>query len=347
MGTRPAHICVSTLLPLLRELEAAGRSPARILARHGLELTDLEDPYLRISLSRYLNLTSDAALLFAEPALGVKTGLRYQASDLGPVGLIFSASGSLRRGLMRLAESLPVWQDATSIFIEEDDEGRVIWNYRLIDPAFSLHVQENETAAVATSVLAQAAFGAAGRPIEAHFMHHDHSNKEQLARHFLVPPHFGQSCNRLVFSPAANRLVRPEDRTLMAILERHIKDLRQSLYEADDLILQVRQLIYRGLPSGRATLEQISKALGMGPRSLQRRLSDRHTSINQISTNLKVEIIKSRIQEGAVSIESLAEGLGYADGTALWRAFKTATGMSPSAYRKESARRTAPYLGII
>ena len=110
---RSSFVCVSSLSAMVRELSRLGLSPRRLLARHGLSLADLEDPYLRIRFSRYAALIEDAARFANDPSIGIKIGMGYRPSDLGPVGMLFATSATLRTGLERLSRTLEVWQDAT------------------------------------------------------------------------------------------------------------------------------------------------------------------------------------------------------------------------------------------
>jgi len=333
MARDSSFVCVSSLCALVRELLRTGLSPDQLLARHGLQVHDLDDPYRRIPVSHYVAILEDAARFAADPMIGAKIGMGSRPSDLGPVGLLFAASGTLRAGLARLARTLEVWQDSTQIDLR-DEEGRLSWSYRHVDAEIGPHRQDDESAIFATASIAKEAFGTATRPVEVHFAHAARSDPAFYARYFGVRPLFGQSANRLFFAAdAADHVVRVEDSNLTAMLERHICDLAKARTEADDLIMRVRNAVCAALPTHRTTLEDVAGKLGITPRTLQRRLAERHTSLREVVISVRIDASRALLGEGDLPIADVARNLGYSDGTAFWRAFKARTGMTPLAYR--------------
>ncbi|SDM78257.1 AraC-type DNA-binding protein [Methylobacterium phyllostachyos] len=334
MARVSSFVCVSSLCALVREFTRTGLSPDQLLARHGLQVHDLDDPYRRIPVSDYVGILEYAARFAADPMLGAKIGMGTRPSDLGPVGMLFAASGTLRAGLNRLARTLAVWQDATHIDLREDEAGRLSWSYRLVDAGIGPHRQDDESAIFATAAIAKATFGTGGRPVEVHFAHPARGDAAFYARYFGMRPLFGQSANRLFFAAdAADRVVRIEDGNLTAMLERHIRDLAKARTEADDLIMRVRNAVCAALPTHRTTLEDVAAKLGMTPRTLQRRLAERNTSLRELVIGVRLEASRALLSEGNLAIADVARNLGYSDGTAFWRAFKARTGMTPLAYR--------------
>lgn len=333
-----AMIRVSSLAPVLRELDkrtAEGRAADagdRLLARHLLNRQTIADPYAEIPLPRYLAFLEDAALMAGDPLLCARVGTGFRPADLGPVGLIFAASGTLRRGLQRLVHGLAAWQDDTALRIEVADDA-LVWTYRITTPDIGAHRQDSEYTLAATLALARDVFGAAGRPREIHVEHDAPPDPAGLARVLGLRPSFGQSANRLIFDrAAAERIQRPEDEGLIAILSRHVDDLHRPAV-AGDLVSRVRGLIALHLGQRPVTLALIAAELNLSTRSLQRKLAEAGTALRPLVLQARLDMAQDQLREGRVSNAEIARRLGYADGTGLWRAFKTATGQPPKARR--------------
>ncbi|WP_319532327.1 AraC family transcriptional regulator ligand-binding domain-containing protein [uncultured Cohaesibacter sp.] len=67
-------IRASVLLPLVQQIDDTWGKGDILLALHGILRSQLEDPYARVSISRYIALFEDAATLIKEHHLGAKLG---------------------------------------------------------------------------------------------------------------------------------------------------------------------------------------------------------------------------------------------------------------------------------
>jgi AraC-like DNA-binding protein len=81
-----------------------------------------------------------------------------------------------------------------------------------------------------------------------------------------------------------------------------------------------------------ATPQRVAQKLGMGLRSLQRRMHEHGTSYEGVLADLRYELARALLREGRSSIDEIAFELGYESQTAFARAFKRWTGLPPSEY---------------
>lgn len=332
-----AAIRVSSLMPAVRELDRRRLSADELLARHLMSREQLANPYAEIPLARYVAFLEAAAEAAADESFGAAVGTSFRSVNLGPVGLLFSSSATLRRGLERLARTLTTWQDGTSIGLHDED-GTLVWTYRIEDPLIWPRRQDSEYTLAATIAIARDAFGASGRPIEAHVEHAQPEDPVPLARILGLRPQYGQPGNRLVFDLAgADRPHRTEDTEMMAMLNRHLDDLRQPEQEAG-LIGRARALIGLHLGHRTITVPMVARELGVSPRTLQRRLAEDGASLRTLVHQVRVDLGRAHLREGRASNAEIARALGYTDTTAFWRAFKAGTGRSPSQYRRSPER---------
>lgn len=81
-------------------------------------------------------------------------------------------------------------------------------------------------------------------------------------------------------------------------------------------------------------LADIAARLGCSPATLWRRLRAEGTSFQAIRDTVFDEMAKMWLREGDVSIQSIADRLGYSDPYSFRRAFRRLNGYSPSVYRR-------------
>jgi AraC-like DNA-binding protein len=74
---------------------------------------------------------------------------------------------------------------------------------------------------------------------------------------------------------------------------------------------------------------------------LQRRLAEADTSLRQLLRDHRQAMADLHVGNGQRSQASIAEALGYSDGTAFWRAFKAWTNTTPSAFRRQKSAQHA------
>lgn len=314
-----ASIRASVLAPLVEQIDRRSGKTDLLLATHGILRSQLDDPYAMIPMARYVAIFEDAALITEEPALGARLGTLFKPSDIGPIGVLFSISGTIRIGFERLAKYVNTVQSATSSGIFEED-GNLVWSYRLEDPKMWPRRQDSEFSLVASCQLVRSCFAKSWKPLEVHFEHIAPRDRSVLERIFRCPLKFGETANRIIVEGRdANRLYRQEDPALSAVLEHHVAELVGKTAAPESTREQVLGLIGIYLGHKPITLTAIAAELRVSVRTLQRRLAEEGTSLRSLVQETRSTITKTQL-DAHVQKSRIAEVLGYADSTVLWRA---------------------------
>jgi AraC-like DNA-binding protein len=116
------------------------------------------------------------------------------------------------------------------------------------------------------------------------------------------------------------------------MVEREVGWLTETLDH--DLLDQARCSIALLLPRGTPALAAVSRRLGIGERTLQRRLKERGTSLRGLVDEVRRELAVRHLESDRLAIGEIAYLLGYADPPAFAHAFKRWTGRSPSEARR-------------
>ena len=322
-------IRASVLAPLRQHIHANGLDYEAFLRKHGVRPKDLVDPYSVIPLARYVSLFEDAAQSLNDQSLGLRISQHLQPADIGPMGILFSLSANLQVAFERLSACVKSLQGATSSSLTKL-ETDFVWTYRLTSPQLWPRRQESEYTLAACCQLVRSCFTPNWRPLEVHFEHSPGQDLTLMQKIFRAPIHFNQTSNRLIIDGAdARRIYRTEDTGLTRILERHIADLSSHSNEDQSFIAQVQALIELHVGQQKVNLQMIAFELGLNTKTLQRRLAAEGLTFRSMLQNHLSMLAKDRLQDKSTSVSEVAQALGYADGTVLWRAHKRWAGKPP------------------
>lgn len=100
------------------------------------------------------------------------------------------------------------------------------------------------------------------------------------------------------------------------------------------IIQQVNDILMQHYPDFPA-IEEVAHQLGVSRSSLYRKLSERKTSYQCLINKFKRDQSINLLKETNMSVESVAEHLGFSDASSFRRAFKSWTGYQPSAIREQ------------
>ncbi|WP_339487142.1 AraC family transcriptional regulator [Pseudomonas sp. EL_65y_Pfl2_R95] len=123
-----------------------------------------------------------------------------------------------------------------------------------------------------------------------------------------------------------------DERTLKHFLQHSPADLLARPDGGHSLISQIRRLLGRDCNEW-PDLEHIAQKLHMSPQTLRRHLREEGSSFQGLKDNLRRDLAIYHLSRDDISIQVIAEQLGFSEPSAFHRAFKKWTGLTPGAYR--------------
>ena len=96
----------------------------------------------------------------------------------------------------------------------------------------------------------------------------------------------------------------------------------------------VRRTIQDKLTGHRPSIDAISKALHMGPRTLQRRLQESGSSFQRVLDEARHQMARYYLSNSALELNEAAYLLGFEDPNSFGRAFRNWEGVPPSDWRE-------------
>ncbi|KAJ8137836.1 hypothetical protein OY671_008951, partial [Metschnikowia pulcherrima] len=84
------------------------------------------------------------------------------------------------------------------------------------------------------------------------------------------------------------------------------------------------------------SLDDVSAALVMSSRTLSRRFTTERTSFQKIKDEMRRDLAVQRLVKTQNSVDEIASSVGFDNTPAFHRAFRTWTGSTPGAYRRQT-----------
>jgi AraC-like DNA-binding protein len=348
---RRTHTILAAFARLIVQLVSYWRvSQEELLSHSGLTEAEISDPLARLPLERMLILIARARALTGEPGLGWYAGLQIRISAYGFLGFGILSAATIRDAIELVVRFNPLLATILDLRLEADcGDGRA-----------AIVIEENADLGAARDFILggvlvafwQLGFCLSGsRPTAtADLVIPEPDYYRRIIRadstgpfigraglesvgHLGPPVRFDRQSNRLFFDrsklelallmsdAAANRLAREQ--------------CEQALGEfSGDLVERVRRAITTR--DGFRSLEEVAAELHLSTRTLKRHLADRGLTFTALAVEARRDRALLFLRSSSLSVDEIAERLGYSTTTSFIRAFQSWTAMSPTAYRRRA-----------
>ena len=320
------------LLPVVSLLQGCGLAPEPGLELARIERFGLMDPAYTISIEQELTFLRYAIARFPRADFSLELAAAYRLRGFSVLGLAMQASASPLE-MLRLIMRFPrlAWGLFDGRLSVEDAHLTVRFapNPHLLEAeAFLL-----ERDMACALVLFQEARGAAFPLVEVCFRHACAGAVQPYVDFFGCPVRFQASETRLScrLSDATQALPYADPGMCSfytAQCERMSRDMEQPFRYAQ--AVRERLQASTQMPD----LARVAQTLFMTPRTLQRRLRAEQQSFSDILRSVRKQRVQALLQDPALSLQEIAQQLGFSDAVALSHAFKNWFGCAPQVYRK-------------
>jgi AraC-like DNA-binding protein len=306
-----AHIFAQLLDSSLLDAAAVARFHA-VLQREGCDLPQMVRESVQTPLrwlhDVYPELNADQAAL-----LGYGAGEQARLTSYSPLSLPLISATTIHDAL-RVLDFLPLISNSVSArLVERADDVATVITATCNDPVLDRFLIFYCASALARllNLLAAASLDLTihfGCPQPAGFERH--LEWESGSLRFDAPLHY-------ILMPYASLQAR------MA-----------SLGVSDDVVERLRNLL--GKHGNLVSIEEAARQLHMSVSTLKRRLSEAHTSFRDLRESVLKDRAMLLLADASLSLQAIAEALGYSDLTNFSHAFKRWTGIAPGVFRSSS-----------
>ncbi len=317
---------------LLVELVARWRvTPEELLEGLDLTVEQLAEAGARVTSEQIATLIRRAIGLTGEPGLAYLMGLHMRVSSHGYLGFAAMTAATAREALELAVRFAPTKTDAIGLELHVEGASASLTFEERIPLG-----EAREFVIVALMVgIVQMARAMVGDEVTGH-ADLDFPEPPYFHRFAQLLPgwvRFGQPSNRLVFDASIlDRPLKMADPIGMKLALEHCERELRSLGSGGRTIAKIREIL--PLAVGFRSLEEVAKRMHVSPRTLKRRLADQGTSFSSILDDMRRERAMLLLGDPSLSLDAIAERLGYSDAANFTRAFRRWTGKTPGMVRR-------------
>ncbi|NRA31155.1 MAG: AraC family transcriptional regulator ligand-binding domain-containing protein [Parvularculaceae bacterium] len=292
------------------------------------------DPKRMVSANEFYSFF--ASLAARDPdglTLPLRIGATMKSDEYGAFGLAWKSAPNLRGSFVRSERYGHVLGSAETYVIEQTDDGWFFSLEKAGDGGLGMKLS-NEASMSAVDVICKEVSTVSFNPLGVYFKHACRGDTSVYEEHFGCPVYFEQERDALLVSDesidAPNKL---GDETIANFFDRHLEHELAELTNDEGLEHSVRQAVANVLSEGVPTLSSIASELGIGTRTLQRRLSEHGHSFQSVVDTARYELAQRLLHETEYSLAEVAFLTGFSEQSGFTRAFKRWAGQTPRSYR--------------
>jgi AraC-like DNA-binding protein len=337
----PEQTIAAGVVRALAELAISKGADVSVLYKVAdLTPNDLVQVDARIPLARYEALMHAGQRLCHDPALALHFGEAFDLAEISIAGAIDPPTQFLADNLALLNRYAPLAVDVggpSERFVLSRRRGHVF----IIDQRPNPNAFPELTESTFARMVCMARRHQPGLRFlrEVHVTHRAPPYRAEYDRVFQTPIVFESDCNALLTdSEWLTRKVTPAARYVADVLNAHADSLLEELGRSKTMRGRVEAALLPLLSQGDARIDVVARAMGLSRQTLFRRLRAEGVTFEQVLDELRCSLAITYVADEKTPVSEIARRLGFADATALSRAFKRWTGASPRARRRSADR---------
>lgn len=322
-------------LPDLLSSLAGEEGLNRAFRDQGLPIALLATPDTPVPMPDLIGLYHRAAEITGTRSFGLNASSDIEVNQHGLIGEYVTQARDLPRALERFRAALPYHESGSSLEIQvEANELRV--SYRNIYQGLNSWRHAGDFTLCVIADVIGAYLGDGWRPLRIETCYAKGPWEQDHEDVFGAP-------------------VRYEEDRIAIVLDREIVEQAAKGVTASDRLLSLGELgrlgaalprnfpqavaniVERRLIDGATDLDGSAQLLGLGPRTVQRRLSDHGLSYRDLVSRCRMRRARELLAEPDMTVRQVGQALGYASTPQFTRAFKACLGATPQEFRRTIA----------
>ena len=307
-----------------------------LLAKSQIDSSALENRDAVVSYRMMVHLLERAASELKCPDFGMRLAAAQNgAKVLGPIEVVMANSNTLGDAFGYCAAHLEAYSSAVQICIERDPPNRrSFMRFEILLSRLPYQRQTVEQALLLTQHAAVDLTKGRAQAREVWFSHAPLLSRSAYRNCFGAAVRFGAPCNGLFFSDRDLECAISEpDPQLYEFATNYI----ESRFPAVRLTMstRVRAIIARLLAANQCNNYQVASALGLHPRTLQRRLREEGECFESLKDSVRRDVALQYLIQPDVPLSRVAELLGYSEASVLSRSCARWFSATPKQLRNE------------
>jgi AraC-like DNA-binding protein len=296
----------------------------------GLELQDRWVP--AASVARLLELSAAAS---GRPDFALKLADRRRLSTLGPLSISLREEPDARSAVRLLIRFQHMFNESLHIHLSERGGLSTIRIH--VDTGEPMPVrQSTELAVTATYQLLVHVLGDRWHPVSVCFEHSRPADDATHRHTFGVPLSFDAEFSGIVtYTSDLDEPNRLSDPVLRSYARQFLDTV--STPEEPTTTTRVRELVELLLPTGRCTIDQVARSIGVDRRTVHRHLAKSGLTFTAVLDETRAELANRMVTGRRYSFTEISEMLAFSTPSSFSRWFHQQFGMSPREWRKQAS----------
>lgn len=316
----------------LESLQGRGFTVDQVLHNTGLDQGLIDGQQICPSPDQYRQIIRNIIDLTGDPHIGLTLGDEFKISNLGVLGYAALSAANLAqtRGLFARYDALVEHILLPSTEVTSDRWSTELKEMFPLGELLPFAVEEfiSRTCGLASSLT--------NRPfpvLEIRVSYPQPDDIDRYRQRFDCPIYFDQSRNVILWDVnSQDHSISLANNEVYKLCEQQCKMLIDQMKDADLLSSKIRNALVNN-PGEFPTLEQMSRKLNMGSRTLRRRLVQENLTYQQILDETRKNLAIQYLQSTSLTPKEIGYLLGYNSVSNFRRAFKGWTGKKLTDYR--------------
>ncbi|RVU40128.1 AraC family transcriptional regulator [Rheinheimera riviphila] len=319
--------------PGLHRLAHLGLDVAQILHQAGISLLLHQPVKMTLTTSQYFALWAAIGKVSNDKLIGLRLGGEARPDQFDPASFAALHSDTFKDALTRLARYKRLTCPETIVVKSDDDSTRISFHWLWAnDPA---PCALTDAAFANIQLLLRCGTGKNMTPLRVE-LKHARSDMVRFAEYFGCEVLIDMEHDALVYTNERleERFV-TGNQDLVAALVPGL-DLQLASASPPSFDEQVKNLLIRMMRGERPSIEAVARQLCLSPRTLQRRLTEAHTSYQSILDTVRCDTACQLLSHTKMEPGEIAFYLGFEEVNSFQRAFHKWQGITPTQWRMQT-----------
>ncbi len=333
------YVAVSSFIPYLNAAQKAGVDIPQFLSTQGLSIHAIQQQETRIPATQAQGLLCKLIQVADDPWLGLHSSAHVHINNYDINGYISANCSCPLEATLITAKLYAIISDRKVLSVRENKDELI--NYWDLPGPIDVVIRNNADHLMASYLkYAQKFLQWDATPNYVMFRHKAPQSaeaKQLYEETFNCPLLFEQEHYSLSFNRemARDMIIPQADTLLRDILISHANKRIHAISDAQPFTYQVKGIIKNQLNKTVPCRESVADQLNIGSRTLQRRLLAEGTSFKEAFNEVREELAMHHLRDEQLSIEDIADKLGFSETRSFHRRFKQWTGKTIGEFRSE------------
>lgn len=315
-------------------VRSLGADPVPMLERHEIDPLTLRDPDHFVDCKSVVDLFEYSSASLNDPLFGLHLAQIQDPEVFGCIATLCRAAPTVRDSVTCFIEYVPVVHSPEAVIelVEGGERAEIRWS---VGADLGFNHQANYKAALLNLKLLQMVGGHGFRPTYVNLAVNPRERDiPELERQFGCRFNKTLQENAIAFpADVLDRPVATANRLVFRLLGGYLEQVKAASRTA--IADRVEDYVRGSLSRGNCCIERCALRLGMSVRTLQAHLGESGLKFSDILEQQRFELAKTYLEQPHISLDDVAEMLGYAEQSSFGRAFKRWTGLTPRLYRQQ------------